>query len=494
MNVTTRINIDLCKPDMALQVNAVQGDIGSRSLELSFYEGISPWEIPDGTKAAVRYCKPDNTKGYYDALPDGTSAWQYTDNKLIVALAPQMLTVPGTVQAQVELLCDQKILSTFCLSVYVEKNPAAGVLRSEDYVNWLQWIQAQSQAHAQTVQQAAFQAQEVSRTVTVAAQAAGDAARTAETAAAAAQSAREETADISRGVSAIVAGNEAYTKQEGDLRYATAIVQHASGETIRLSDSAAAPLQGLALFGKTTQNGIPTPAAPIPMVNAGENGTVTITFDGNSQTLPVLTPNGLSGFPVSAGGNYTDSTGQQWFCDEVDFGRGVYVQRMRRRELTGNEGFVVGSDGISYYVDYYKNDTPEAYPAAGILPGLCSHYQYIPSTNRTDGFHYYHLGYGPYLYRHMFTDESVSNVSAFRSKLQALYAAGTPVVTFDCLATPVESPLTEEALSAYRALHLYAPETTVTSDSGVGIAVAYTADTKRYLEAKLAQLSAPLTI
>lgn len=43
-------------------------------------------------------------------------------------------------------------------------------------------------------------------------------------------------------------------------------------------------------------------------------------------TLP--TPNGLPGIPVTSGGNYTDSTGQQWVCDEIDLERGVKVQRM----------------------------------------------------------------------------------------------------------------------------------------------------------------------
>lgn len=46
------------------------------------------------------------------------------------------------------------------------------------------------------------------------------------------------------------------------------------------------------------------------------------------QTLTINTPNGLCGIPVDTGGNYTDSTGQQWVCDEVDFERGVYVQRI----------------------------------------------------------------------------------------------------------------------------------------------------------------------
>lgn len=46
------------------------------------------------------------------------------------------------------------------------------------------------------------------------------------------------------------------------------------------------------------------------------------------QLLTLPTPTGLPGIPVTSGGNYTDSQGQQWVCDEVDLERGVKVQRV----------------------------------------------------------------------------------------------------------------------------------------------------------------------
>lgn len=46
------------------------------------------------------------------------------------------------------------------------------------------------------------------------------------------------------------------------------------------------------------------------------------------QLLTLPTPNGLPGIPVTSGGNYTDQSGQQWACDEVDLKRGVKVQRV----------------------------------------------------------------------------------------------------------------------------------------------------------------------
>ena len=69
----------------------------------------------------------------------------------------------------------------------------------------------------------------------------------------------------------------------------------------------------------------------MPIVSAGDGGSVAVTLsDGNgkTQTLTLPTPNGLPGIPVTSGGNYTDPTGRQWVCDEVDLERGVRVHRV----------------------------------------------------------------------------------------------------------------------------------------------------------------------
>jgi hypothetical protein len=46
------------------------------------------------------------------------------------------------------------------------------------------------------------------------------------------------------------------------------------------------------------------------------------------QLLTLPTPTGLPGIPVTSGGTYTDQSGQQWVCDEVDLERGIRVQRV----------------------------------------------------------------------------------------------------------------------------------------------------------------------
>ena len=104
-----------------------------------------------------------------------------------------------------------------------------------------------------------------------------------------------------------------------------------AGNPVSASDAFSAPLCGLTVYGKSTQDGTPSPDNPAPIVSAGDGGTILVTVgDGadKRQTIALQTPNGLPGTPVTSGGNYTDPSGQQWVCDEVDLERGVRVQRV----------------------------------------------------------------------------------------------------------------------------------------------------------------------
>ncbi len=157
MITTTKIRTDLIHPSMPLTVHAVQGDQNTRCLELSLYASGSPFVPPEGVSMAMRYRKRDGTRGYYDTMPDGSSAWSSEGNTITIQLAPQMLTVPGTVEAQLELTMGEEILGTFSLFIHVAENPAAGFLRSEDYVNWLKWMkQALSDQVSQMLESGAF--------------------------------------------------------------------------------------------------------------------------------------------------------------------------------------------------------------------------------------------------------------------------------------------------------------------------------------------------
>lgn len=107
------------------------------------------------------------------------------------------------------------------------------------------------------------------------------------------------------------------------------------------------------------------------------------------QILTLPTPNGLPGIPVNSGGNYTDQSGQQWVCDEVDFAREVMVQRIDKAAL---------------------DDTKP-----------------LAEQNAT-------------------------------------------------LSTPIETPLTPAEIAAYKAITAYAPDTVVQASDGAGVKLEYQRD------------------
>lgn len=51
------------------------------------------------------------------------------------------------------------------------------------------------------------------------------------------------------------------------------------------------------------------------------------------QSIAVETSGGLHGLPVSSGGNYVDTNGQEWLCDEIDFTQGKRIKRVNVEAL-----------------------------------------------------------------------------------------------------------------------------------------------------------------
>lgn len=53
-----------------------------------------------------------------------------------------------------------------------------------------------------------------------------------------------------------------------------------TGNPIAVDDAFSAPLCGLTVYGKSTQDGTPTPDAPVPIVSAGDSGNVAVNVTG----------------------------------------------------------------------------------------------------------------------------------------------------------------------------------------------------------------------
>ena len=234
----------------------------------------------------------------------------------------------------------------------------------------------------------------------------------------------------------------------------------ASGNPLTCENALAGkPLGALHVYGKSTQNGVPTPTAPVPIISAGDGGTVTVTVsDGanNSQTLTLQTPNALCGIPVVSSGNYTDENGQQWVCDEVDLARGVRVQRITKIKLTSSMKWTRAGNNVDRYFCTF-----DGIDAAGTF---CTHFSAAINGETVDGI----ATSSSNIIGFAYAERGTTTVSDFKAFLDA-----NEVYIYVPLATPVETALSAAEIAAYKALTTYAP-TTVISASGVsGMAASY---------------------
>lgn len=142
MTVNSNITLDLRRPDSTRScVYAKTGD--SRAVKAALYDGGEPWAAPSGATVVIRFCKPDKTGGIYDTLPSGATAYTIatdpdTGGTVVTAtLAPQMLTCPGLVVADMVIISGSDAVATFSWRVDVQRSPMDGVdTTSQDYYNY----------------------------------------------------------------------------------------------------------------------------------------------------------------------------------------------------------------------------------------------------------------------------------------------------------------------------------------------------------------------
>lgn len=125
MNITHNVHIDLAfaPSGISLPIKVMQGDGYSRSIAFHLTSNGAPWTAPQDVGICVGYYKPDGTGGLYNTLPNGTLAWSIQDNVVSVAIAPQVMTVPGEVELAVSLLSGEAVISTFPVTLYVTPLP-----------------------------------------------------------------------------------------------------------------------------------------------------------------------------------------------------------------------------------------------------------------------------------------------------------------------------------------------------------------------------------
>ena len=250
-----------------------------------------------------------------------------------------------------------------------------------------------------------------------------------------------------------------------------------TGNPISVDDAFPAPLCGLTVYGKSTQDGTPTPDAPVPILSAGDGGSVAVILSdgkGKTQTLTLPTPNGLPGIPVTSGGNYTDPNGQQWVCDEVDLERGTKVQRCQRFFDIDNTVITIHQKAEYTQFAFKTNDAwDNGIYKKRVLSVICNNLKYSPNFGaintialRTTS----DSGWDGQSRLHIVVPSNIATIDELKSYL------GDDFIAIYPLGTPIETPLTPSEIAAYKALATYGPDTVVQAGDGAGIKLDYQRD------------------
>lgn len=214
----------------------------------------------------------------------------------------------------------------------------------------------------------------------------------------------------------------------------------------------------------------PNPQYPQELKSAGDGGQISVqigdTTEEDVQYLIMETPNGLPGIPVTDSGlaNYTDESGQMWCADEVDFERGVYVQRLKSIIVTG--------DLINQYFSdegYARVTLNDMYMKYGRLEVKSNRFIFNKS-GKDEGTIFAYIN-DIRLYK---ACSSLDDTREWfdKNEVRVIYI----------LANPIETSLSDEELAQYASLCTHFPTTTIQNDSDTYMQVKYNANTQVYVE------------
>lgn len=255
-----------------------------------------------------------------------------------------------------------------------------------------------------------------------------------------------------------------------DITKGGEIVNNESSYT--LNNAVDYPLLGLNLYGKSTQNGVPTPEAPVDIVSVGDSGSVAISVDnGDSVSISanITTALPLCGIPVSSGGNYTDSNGQQWICDELIYnadGTGKIIKRTVKIIFDGSEDW---SKSGTTEIDRYILRQVSTKKGIRITSGLCN--TYIVDVSETGDTELGKILLYPTYYDQIsvnFAEYGTSTVETFKD-----YLKNNPIVLYTDLIEPKEIELTAAEVDALRTLQTFDGVTNISNSAGAEMSVKY---------------------
>lgn len=213
------------------------------------------------------------------------------------------------------------------------------------------------------------------------------------------------------------------------------------GET-HITDSDNGKIRDMMIYGKSSQDGTPTPENPVE-IKSVVNPTVKVTNEDGLKVQSVTLNNIiLNAIPVSSGGNVTID-GQQYIADYVDVERGKLVKRVYEYVFSGKERWTVATDGAQYLA-WRVGDNPGIIDSTYDKKCLCSCLiANIMSTTRK-GENY-------------ISTQSFDNTCRVWVSANVATSKLTGEKVFLALIVPEEISLTQEEIRAFKELAAYYP-------------------------------------
>ena len=211
-----------------------------------------------------------------------------------------------------------------------------------------------------------------------------------------------------------------------------------------------------------------------------EKGNVATTYESYGCKILTL-PYQLNAIPVSSDGNYTDEEGQQWVCDEIDFERGMYIQRVGTK--VGIDGFQKtnsANSDMSLRIVCNTNDIEKV----KFTPIICNKLRWEKKSSYTEEGTYISTSEAD-IGRVCVRVEGIKTMEEYQEILADMQY-------FYILATPIETPLTAEEINDYKSLYTYDGTTIIDNDAGCYMEATVPQDTKYYIDSKIAGLSAAI--
>ena len=322
-------------------------------------------------------------------------------------------------------------------------------------------------------------------------------------------------------------GEAADAKATGDAISAVKARQNVlvgteTGNPIAVDDAFAAPLCGLSVYGRSTQDGTPSPDNPVPIVSAGDGGSVAVKVTGRnildmrnskkSVTGAGVTYTRNADYSFKRTGTATGETGNLWLAGGYsiaplhDGSNVICTLKMGvKYSITGCELFTKTKGGIKsvkgiaftptedihitgvrnekFYVNKTYNDT--VYPAVYVGAKAVQYEPYreqlltlptptgLPGIPVTSGGNYIDPQGQQWICDEVDLERGVK---VQRVDKAAFDSTKTLAEQNAILATPIETPLTPAEIAAYKALTAYGPDTVVQAGDGAVVKLEYQRD------------------